>query len=250
MLDIEEISGSRGNLQGTVEMDRSSGPQQLESTLNWRDFPLVVTSAGTSLEALPRHDVQATLSARGDTPHQLASSLNGEILLTGGAGTLQDMNISFATESFTAQLFNTLLPMLKTETPDMEVECTVLAADITDGVVALNPGFVFRTQRVDLSARGEIDLETEKMAIRFDNQARKGFGLSAASLVNPYVQITGTLASPSLGLDITNSALAGGAAVATGGLTVIAKPLYGRFLRRSNPCDVALKRWEERESKG
>ncbi|MEM1403072.1 MAG: hypothetical protein AAGG55_07070 [Pseudomonadota bacterium] len=249
-LTIGEISGSRGTLRGTLTGQRSAGTQSFKADLNWRDFPVGVTSAGTSLDALPRHDVLATLSGHGETPHAVAASLDGEILLSGGAGTLQDMSISFATESFTAQLFNTLLPMLKSETPDMKVECTVLAAEINDGIVALNPGFVFRTQRVDLSARGEIDLETEAMAIRFDNQARKGFGLSAASLVNPYVQITGTLANPSLGLDITNSAIAGGAAVATGGLTVIAKPLYGRFLRRSNPCDVALKRWEDRDSKG
>ena len=126
----------------------------------------------------------------------------------------------------------------------MRVQCTVLAARAQDGLIALEPGFVLRSERVDLSARGSVDLARERLAIRFDNQARKGLGISAASLVNPYVQITGSLARPTIGLDVTSSAIAGGAAVATGGLTVLAKPLFGRFLDRRDPCQVAIDRWE------
>lgn len=214
------------------------------------DFPMGITSSGKSLDALPINALTAEFASRGLTYRDIAANLNGQLLLSGGPGTLEDVGFSFATESFTAQLVGTLLPTAADRSPDMNVECSVLALTASDGVVYLDPGFIFRSERVDLSARGAVDLRDESLAIRFDNQARKGFGISAASLVNPYVQITGTLQRPTLGLDVKNSAIAGGAAVATGGLTVIAKPLFGRFLKRKNPCEAARERWDALRAEG
>lgn len=243
-LEIDEMRGSRGVLQGTLALAAITEGNAAQAKLNMRveDFPLGAVSRGRALNDLPLHDVDIELSASGTNLRDLAATTNGSLLMQGGAGTLQDMSLSFATESFLKQLLSSVLPSME-QTSDMQVECSVLALHAEDGVLSLDPGFVLRTHRVDLSARGEIDLKDESLAIRFDNQARKGLGISAASLVNPYVQITGTLAKPTLGLDVTSSALSGGAAIATGGLTVLAKPLFGRFMSRRNPCKAALDRW-------
>ena len=213
--------------------------------MNVEELAIGIVTRGTNLATLPRHRIEAQLAMEGATYRDLAASLNADLLLTGGPGTVSNTGYSFATESFSAQFLSTLLPGLETVKADMEVSCTVLALRARDGVVKLDPGFVFRTGRVDMSARGVIDLRDESLAVRFDNQARKGLGISAASLVNPYVQISGTLAKPALGLDLKSSALAGGAAVATGGLTVIARPLFGRFLKRGDPCEEAVERWTQ-----
>lgn len=243
-LQVARLTGSRGRLEASIAATRSVNGAAIEGNLQAQEIPAGMISAGTTLEGLPKHDLTTSYTASGRTVRDLTSSLNGELFLTGGAGTLNDLSISFITDSFLQQLLSTLLPGVKSDKPDMQVECTVLAARAENGVVTLDPGFVLRSERVDLSARGTVDLKRERFAIRFDNQARKGLGISAASLVNPYVQITGTLAKPKMGLDISGSAIAGGAAVATGGLTVLAKPLYGRFLDRRNPCEVATDRWE------
>jgi hypothetical protein len=245
-LSVDQLAGIRGVLSGEVLIARRQSTADLNVDLSVKDFPVALTSTARSLDRLPRHDARLVAKAQGARLQALAGSLDGELLVTGGAGALNGMAMSFATESFVAQLFNALLPTLKNQDTETKVECTVLGVTANDGVVSLAPGFVFRTKRVDLSARGEIDLRDESLAIRFDNQARKGLGISAASLVNPYVQITGSLSKPKLSLDVASSAIAGGAAVASGGLTVLAKPLYGRFLNRKNPCDTALERWAER----
>jgi uncharacterized protein involved in outer membrane biogenesis len=245
-LRIDDFKGARGTLRGLASITRREDSAAIEADMGITGLPIGLTSPDIGIDALPRYDASLILSSEGIGLRALAANLNAELLLQGGAGTLEDMSVSFATESFLAQLFTTLMPALKNSSPDMKVVCSVLAARASEGTLYLDPGFVFRSKRVDLSARGEIHLEDERLAIRFDNQARKGLGLSAASLVNPYVQITGTLARPSLGLDIASSALAGGAAVASGGLTVFAKPLFGRFISRADPCEVALKRWSER----
>ncbi|GAB5415308.1 MAG: hypothetical protein Cons2KO_29110 [Congregibacter sp.] len=244
-LTVHELRGSRGLIQGRSTLAKHGEQISVQFNSEVTGFPLGITSSAKEYEELPTYDLQLALASEGSTPRALAAALDGTVFMRGGEGTLKDMSLSFATESFLAQLVNKLLPVVKTSEPDMQIECSVLAARAEDGVVTLDPGFVLRSQRVDLSARGAIDLNDESLALRFDNQARKGLGISAASLVNPYVQIGGTLSSPSLGLDVTSSAIAGGAAIATGGLSSLAKPLYGRFLKRSNPCEVAIKRWEE-----
>lgn len=246
-LTITDMTGSRGELSATLGVQRldDSRGAMLDADLTIDDFPLGIVSRARTIDDLPKHALSTSLRASGTTVRELASTLNGELLVVGGPGTLQDMTLSFATTSFLSQLFSTLLPGLETDS-DMQVDCSVIAAQAKNGVVSLDPGLVLRTRRVDLTARGTIDLSDERLAVRFDNQARKGLGISAGSLVNPYVQITGTLAKPALGLDVASTAIAGGAAIATGGLTVLARPLYGRFLRRKNPCDTALKHWQDR----
>lgn len=244
-LSVRELRGSRGKLRAEGRLTKTE--TGLDANLNGTvaNFPLGLTSTGKEYASLPQYNLELELSGAGGSPREIASSLDGFLYMHGGEGTLKDMSLSFATESFVAQLIGKLLPIMKTAQPDMSIECSVLAARAENGVVSLDPGFVLRSKRVDLSARGALDLTDETLALRFDNQARKGLGISAASFVNPYVQITGTLRHPTLGLDVASSAIAGGAAVATGGLTALARPLYGRFLKRSNPCEEATKRWNK-----
>lgn len=248
-LAVDEALGSRGNTEGLLTLERDSDNVRVALTLDTVGLPLGITAKGFALETLPKHDVSVRLAGHGTTVRDVAATLSGDVFVTGTEGRVRNSAVNMATESFLAQTLTTVLPMVKTDASDVRIECAVLGIQAQQGVLALDPGFVLRTRRVDLSARGEIDLNDEALAIRFDNQARKGLGISAASLVNPYVQITGTLRRPSLGIDVASSALAGTAAVASGGLTVLAKPLYGRFLRRGSPCDTAAERWAKRESR-
>ncbi len=59
-------------------------------------------------------------------------------------------------------------------------------------------------------------------------------------LINPYTMIGGTLASPSLTLDPEGALIEGGAAVATAGLSIIAKRLNDRFFKAKDACGKAV----------
>lgn len=243
-LDLKELQGSRGSASGQLQLSSTNGTTVAGLTLRLRDLPVGSQVASRGLDALPPVAVDADLNAQGDSTRELAATLTGTTLLTASAGRLQNMQLGLATESFLDQLFRTLLPTIE-ENNDLEVECSVLAARARDGVIALEPGLVLRSKRVDLTASGEINLATESIRIRFANQARRGLGISAAGLVNPFVQITGTLSAPRLSLDVTNTAVEGGVAAATGGLSIVAKTFYKRFLDQKDPCEAALASWQE-----
>ncbi|MFK8042930.1 AsmA family protein [Congregibacter sp.] len=247
LLTIERLEGSRGSYKGNLAVSDTGDLAELKSDLTVAGMPLGLVAAGAQYEALPRYDLRSALTASGNSLRGVAASLDGEFLMTGGSGTLRKMKLSAATESFVAQVFQTLLPMLTKGQTNMEVECSVLAARAEQGILSLDPGFVFRSAQIDLSAQGQIDLRSEKLNISFNNKARKGLGISAASVINPFVAVTGTLAKPSLSLDIASSAISGGAAVASAGVTIIAKPLLERIFARGNPCEAALEAWNEPE---
>lgn len=244
MLEVSDLIGSRGSLAGKINADANEQSVRTSGELQMSEFLGIALPTAETRDDLPRYEVDAKWSGSGATTREIASTLDGHLLVQGGVGIFRDANLGIATESFVDQLFRTLLPMVQKKS-DLKVVCTVLAGTMSDGTFSLDPGFILRSESVDLSANGTIDLETEEISIRFDNQARKGLGVSAAGLVNPYIQITGTLAQPTLGLDMTTGAIAGGAAAATGGLSVVASTLYGRFLKRKDPCKSALSSWEE-----
>ena len=62
-------------------------------------------------------------------------------------------------------------------------------------------GFVIRTDKIDISAYGSINVGTENIDLKFKNSPRKGIGLSATRLVKPYIEVGASLAKPGLTLD-------------------------------------------------
>jgi len=68
----------------------------------------------------------------------------------------------------------------------------------------------------------------------------KGLGLSFSDLVNPFIKLGGTLARPTLALDPEGALLEGGAAVATAGISFLAKRFNERFLKAKDQCAKAI----------
>ena len=69
---------------------------------------------------------------------------------------------------------------------------------------------------------------------------QKGLGLSISNLINPYIQVNGTLGKPTLELDPESILIEGGVAVATAGLSILAKGFKDRFLSEKDPCGKAV----------
>ena len=118
-----------------------------------------------------------------------------------------------------------------------------LALKMDDGVGSSNSS----TERMNLFAKGNVNLETEAINVDFNTELRKGIGVSIGDVFNPFTRIGGTLAKPALVVDEKGAFLEGGTAIATGGLTTIAKGLRGRFFGDKQPCESALTKFNERD---
>jgi hypothetical protein len=89
---------------------------------------------------------------------------------------------------------------------------------------------------------GAVNLATERINLQWITKPRKGFGISATMLTNPYVRLGGTLADPSIQLKEADAVLSTGAAVATAGISLAARGLWDRITAEKNVCKKAHKK--------
>jgi hypothetical protein len=97
---------------------------------------------------------------------------------------------------------------------------------------------------------GEVGLETEKLILHWATKPRKGVGLSAGTITNNYVKLGGSLSEPQLTISPLKAARATGAALFTGGLSILGRAVFDRISAERNVCKRALEIERKRERKG
>ncbi len=140
---------------------------------------------------------------------------------------------------FITELINLLNPFHKTSAYT-HLDCAVIGADARAGIVKVYP-VIYHTEQLTTLSEGALDLHTEQIDFAFHTKPRKGLGLSAGTLINPFIKLGGTLEAPAITLDPAGTITSGGLAVATLGISVLAKSMADRFLSSPDPCGDARK---------
>jgi hypothetical protein len=185
----------------------------------------------------PLTNVEASLRVRGASARQMASLANGRILVTQGPGKLKSGVIGLVGGALFRELANKLNPFAAQD-PYLQLECTVVRADIVDGKVTVNP-VLMQSDKVTIVAGGKIDLGTEVLAFEFNTRPRTGVGVSAGMFTNPFIEVAGTLASPQLTAG-KKAVLSGAAAVLTGGLSLLGQGMLDRAQGSKDLCGETL----------
>jgi uncharacterized protein involved in outer membrane biogenesis len=233
------LGGDRGELTLRGDLRKSAQGIETDLVVQARAMRFGALAHPERIRHLPAHDLDAEFSARGRNPRELAATLNGRLRLSGGPGETRHIGLEHLFGSIAEKLVSELNPYIEKEKVT-RVECTATGLAAVDGVVTLVPGFVARTDKVDIAATGTVDLTTERLAVQFRSAPRKGIGVSAAGLVRPYVKLGGTLSQPTLVLDPPAALLSGGVAVATSGLSIVAVHLLERLSTTGDPCARVL----------
>jgi uncharacterized protein involved in outer membrane biogenesis len=243
-----ELRGAGGgSLAGRAVLDGSTGVPELALDLRGTDQRLSIGSyEGQDPATLPRGDVTLILQGRGNTRHELAASLDGRLRMSFGAGEVAPSSFDFLLTDFLTELIDTLNPFTE-RSKVTRLDCMVAGADVTSGQVVVEP-VVIHAEKLTVVSQGKIDLGTEKISFSFDSKQRKGLGISASDLVDPFVRVGGTLAEPAMALDPAGTVVKGGLAVATAGLSILARSLADRYLGSKDPCGDALRALDKRDS--
>jgi len=236
-LTVSRLTASARQGQIIARFDAAADGDRIvtSGSLEGKDIVLGKQDASEGEPLLPEHDFQLEFETAGATVRELAANLNGFAQITGETGRLKNSYALSLFGSFYSELLSTVNPFVTRESYTT-ISCFAAYAEITDGVAQINPGAVLQTDKLDMFAQGQIDLNTEQVHLRFNTTARKGIGVSVADFVNPFVGVSGTLAKPGLGVDSKNAMFEGGFAVATSGLSIVAKSLYARWFGAKDPC--------------
>jgi len=238
-LQSRAASPAGGTATAKLDVTAVNGSAELKLRTTVRDLRINLFSGpGVETSQLPPVGVRLDVTASGQSPHALAANAQGRLLLTQGAGRIANTLMGRLAGDLVAQLFRALNPFAAHEA-HTNWQCTVLAFDIESGVADI-AAMLAQTEKVKIVGSGSIDLDTEKLAIVFNTKPRQGVGVSADMFVTPFVQLSGTLARPHVGLNTKGTLLTGGAAVATGGLSLLVTGLADRLTGTKDDCATAL----------
>lgn len=181
-------------------------------------------------------DIDIKLESTGADLRSLLGNANGVFYLHSTGGTFKSnraMNRIYG--DMLNEILTTINPFRQSD-PYTTFTCIVVPLEIVNGVVSSVPSMLVSTDKLHMVLGSVVDLKSEGLAMNIRTTPRKGIVISAGELINPYIKVIGTLAAPRLAVDEKGVLVTGGAAVATGGLTLLARAAWDRMTRSSDRC--------------
>ncbi|MFT5446514.1 MAG: hypothetical protein ACI9DC_001683 [Gammaproteobacteria bacterium] len=182
--------------------------------------------------------VQADLAADGAHTDNLLGSLRGEVSLR-----LADVVVNAdVSDLLGADVLVGLSHAVQgSDSQSIKLTCAVADFQVRNGTLDAHDTLGAQTALMNLLGGGKIDLPNERIDLLVRPWPREGLGLSATALSGA-VSIAGPMRAPQLALTSEAALRTGatvGAAVLTGGLSLIAQGLLERA-RGDTPCEQAM----------
>ena len=227
---------------------KASGSLKLRGTK--RSAQLKITASGVRLDRFMVErgrkvtvdggamQINANVEGRGESLREMAASLNGMATIRGGA-TLVRSEKAGEVESMLTSM-QALLS--EKDAPQIRLACFAGTLPFSNGVAGKTVVGA-RSEASKLLTSGSIDLKRQSVDLHGRVRARSGISLGIAALTGD-VSISGPLRKPKMALDPvgTPSALARlGAAVVTGGLSLLATAAWDTANPGPDPCEAAIR---------
>lgn len=231
-----------GKVGGTVTLDGGAATPTLAAKLNvdHLDYSALLKQQGSDIVQGGKVDVAVDVRGAGKSVRALMAGLNGETRIATQGGKINSNALNLGTGDVAA-----LLPMVKSE-GDKDIRCAVVHLDIASGL-AKPRSIVVETGGLSVIGTGTINLATEGLNLKVEPRAKK---TSVASLAEVTMLVGGTFANPdvkpdpeSVGKAALGTAATVGAAVATGGVSLLGQGLAGKAgvgIDENDYCTPAL----------
>jgi uncharacterized protein involved in outer membrane biogenesis len=245
LLEIEDMSGkvAGGAFSGGLLLS-AEDPPRARAWLQVEDLQPALLPHAQDEPWVEGAVTDVLVEGRG-TGHSVAEMMaraNGRLLINAGEGTLPDGYVKLFGANLFWNLFQKVNP-LRDHQRDNRMECFVMHFTVRDGIAVADRSVVLQTGDVTLIGSGEVDLESETIALGLMAQPRRTLNLDPGALSN-VATVEGTLADPRVSVKRTAAALGAGvtagAAVATFGASLLIQKLYSLASVDPAPCRAAL----------
>lgn len=234
-----------GSLSVNVGLDGSNGKSAvLSNNVEIKQFELGLVPAIKEKDLISggKTDVTINLKGSGSSVSQIMAGLNGKLLVKTGKGQISNSALEVASADAIMSTLSMLTPGAE-EVDGSILDCAVVNFNIKNGIATADKGIAMATDHLNVLGEGTVNLKTEQLDIGITPKAKEGIGLNLGQLAG-LVRLSGTLANPSPKADTgaaLKSGLSAGAAIATGGLSLLAEGLLDSGSDSDvNPCDIAL----------
>ncbi len=231
-----------GTLTARLHLSPADEQYRLWVEAKMDDARLDLVESDLDPSKFPTFDLDLAIDSTGDTPHALAAAASGRVIAVVGEGVMDRSLVDLVVTDFLREILTALNPFGRREDrTKTELECAVLVVSLDRGVARIDP-LAARTDRMTLVGGGRVDFHDEKLDLSWAAKPRKGVGLSASAITNPYIKLGGTLARPAIDVKPMEAVASTGVAVATGGLSILGKGLLDRITAGRKVCEQAIRK--------
>ena len=230
------------NVTGLWQQPEGSGPPRVSAQVKARgvamDALLALMRRETAISG-GRTELDGRLSATGNSPHHLVSSLNGEVRVRVGEASSAGRRSGSVPRELLSALLHALTPLGSTG-DSFKLRCAAARLPVKAGRIDIDRSIAMEGERVDVVMSGLIDLANERVDLGMRPTVKKGTGLDPSAFAG-VVKIAGPLAAPQVQVNLAGTAREAvniGAAVATGGATLLGERLLGK-VTDARPCESA-----------
>ena len=188
-------------------------------------------------------DLDISLKGQGKSVAAIMAGLNGDVVASLGEGKIPTGYLDFISADISSTLMRIINPFGK-KIDSARINCAVCDFNIKNGMAKSDVIVVDDPQKT-LFSKGMINLKTEALDFRIETNPKEGIGtqdtgklsISLSKITKPF-KLGGTLAHPSLEIDIVGSGTTIGAALL--GPVGWAYLLVSGSSGKGNPCEKAL----------
>ena len=243
VLDISARSGefSGGTFSMDIGLDTRTAPYATDFRFDIKGLVLDQVPALHDVQ-LPLQgtvDVEIDLSGKGVSPKEIVSGSSGSLLASGVNTSIPASGLDILTGSIFVGFYNLINPKEKSDFH--KLDCGLIGFRIVDGIAMSRDSVALQTEDVTYLIRGGFSLKDESIVFAVKPKARKGVGISAATLTNVF-RLAGTLTEPRREADLAGVAVTGatwGLAAITGGLSILAQGLFDKITGSQDVCRIA-----------
>ena len=232
-LDDVEFAVAGGRLRGRTSLALVAGaPPRLDVVFDAKSLSveaLDVAMAGGGHFHGGRVNLTANLAMAGATPKALAASASGNVLLAASDTTLAGGTAAALDRNVLMTILRLLIPKGSADRA-LAVQCMVVQLPLRRGVATIDRSIAAETREVAVVASGAINLVDQTLRLELRPSVKKGLGLNPANLATDFMEISGPLQNPQMGVGAKGAvrgAAKVGVGVATGGLSLLVPTVVG-----------------------
>jgi uncharacterized protein involved in outer membrane biogenesis len=224
-----------GEMSGRIALRPDGGPYALDVDVLASKLRFgALGTEGQDPATIPPLDARLVLNGRGASLHDIMAGANGSLEGSQQEGQINLQAAGVLFSDLVSSIFRAINPLAETESVTI-LECGIYDVNIVEGVATIEQ-LALQSDKLTIISSGNINLDTEVIDMTLSTKTREGFGVSLGGVVNSFLKLGGTLGAPSVGVDAAGSVTTTGAAVMTGGLSVLAKGLLDRVSAEADLC--------------
>lgn len=240
-LNINNVSAGAGIIKGNITLDGNQKTLSLNLTGNniiLQKFykPLSGTNPQVLIKSGGNTSFDIVLQAAGSNSDQYLNSLNGQIIAYGDEAVMRVKSLDKLQNNILVQILQAI--KINIVGDDLNLKCAVMRGDVKNGLVTFPKGIAIDATNFYLVANGTMNLKSDKINFELQPFSGKITDVNLSSILGNLIKITGTISSPKLTINQTETAKNVLGIIASGGAYNVGDLMLSAD---SSPCRTALK---------